>query len=84
MTEESRQKIMNIALTQNFDLKWKYEMLDTIDLDIYQEVLDDVSARDVLNRVETFLDDVETQKQRDLEEFDAIRLGVTNLVFSVL
>ena len=75
MTEESRQKIMNIALTQNFDLKWKYEMLDTIDLDIYQEVLDDVSARDVLNRVETFLDDVETQKQRDLEEFDAIRSG---------
>ena len=75
MTEESRQKIMNIALTQNFDLKWKYEMLDTIDLDIYQEVLDDVSARDVLNRVETFLDDVETQKARDLEEFDAIRSG---------
>ena len=75
MTEESRQKIMNIALTQNFDLKWKYEMLDTIDLDIYQEVLDDVSARDVLNRVETFLDDVETQKRRDLEEFDAIRSG---------
>ena len=72
---------MNIALTQNFDLKWKYEMLETIDLDIYQEALD-LSAKDVLNRVETFLDDVETQKQRDLEEFDAIRTGAIDDIWN--
>ena len=83
LTEESRQKIMNIAMTTNFDLRWKYEMLETLDLDLYGGTEEyDISAKDVLNRVETFLDDVELQKERDREEFDAIRSGAIDDIWN--
>merc|ERR1712087_1020543 len=69
-------------MTKNFDLQWKYDMLETLDLDLYGDDEYDVTSQEVLNRVENFLDDIELQKERDRETFDAIRSGAIDEIFA--
>ena len=82
LTEQSKEKIKNIALTKHLDLKSKYEFLEILDLDLVTGDEYDLTAEDVLQRVENFLDDVEEQKKRDQEQFDLLRAGAIDEVFA--
>ena len=82
LTEKSRQKIANIAMAKHMDLKSKHELLDTLDLDLFAGEEYEVSAQDVLNRVESFLDDIEEQKKKDVEQFDQLRAGAIDEIFA--
>jgi len=74
LTDESKEKIMNIASTKMFTYEAKYGMLQTVDLEIY-DMDYGIPAEDVMNKVDAFLVDVEKQKQMDKEKFDAMRSG---------
>ena len=79
LTEESKEKIKNIASTRMFSYEAKYEMLDTLELETWD--LDcDIPAGDVMDKVDAFLLDVEAQKQRLLDQKDVIEFGETGLV----
>ena len=82
LTESSLDKIKSIALLKNFDSRAKYEMLDTLELEMYEEEGYDLTSEDVLNKVENFLEDIENQKERDREDFDAIRSGAIDEIFA--
>ena len=82
LTDRSRRKIKNIALAKKLDLRSKYELCETLDLDFTVEDSQDVSSQEVLDRVEHFLDDIELQKERDKEEFESIRMGAIDAIFA--
>ena len=81
LTEKSKQKIKNIALTKHLDLKDKYEFLETVDLDLITSG-DDLTSEDVLQKVEHFLDDIEAQKKKDEEQFDLLRAGAIDEIYA--
>ena len=82
LTEKSKQKIRNIALTTHLDLKTKYEFLETLDLDLLTGEDYDFTVEDALQKVENFLDDIEEQKQKDQQQFDLIRDGLIDEIFA--
>ena len=82
LTERSRRKIRNIAYAKKLDLRTKYELCETLDLDFIVEDSQDISAQEVLDRVEHFLDDIELQKERDREEFEAMRAGAIDAILA--
>jgi hypothetical protein len=82
LTDRSRRKIKNIAFAKNLDLRNKYELCETLDLDFTVEDSQDISSQEVLDRVEHFLDDIELQKERDKEEFESIRAGAIDAIFA--
>jgi hypothetical protein len=82
LTDRSRRKIKNIAFAKKLDLRNKYELCETLDLDFTVEDSQDVSSQEVLDRVEHFLDDIEVQKERDKEEFESIRMGAIDAIFA--
>ena len=79
LTEESKERIRQVATTRMFDHEAKYQLLDTLDLEAwnvdYDEEDDMPTARNVMDKVDAFLVDIELQKQRDKERFDAMRSG---------
>lgn len=81
LTEKSIQKIKNIALTTHLELKDKYEFLETIDLELMTSE-DDLTAEDVMKKVENFLDDIEAQKKKDEEQFELLRAGAIDDIFA--
>ena len=74
LTDESKEKIKNIASTKMFSHEAKYKLLETVDLEIY-DIDYGIPAEDVMDKVDAFLIDVEKQKQLDREKFDAMRSG---------
>ena len=82
LTEKSKEKIKNIALTQHLDLRAKYEFLETLDLDLLAGDDYELTSEDVLQKVESFLDNVEEQKKKDQEQFDLLRTGAINEIFA--
>ena len=74
LTDESKDKIKNIASTKLFTHEAKYKLLETVDLEIY-DIDYGIPAEDVMDKVDAFLMDVEKQKQLDKEKFDAMRSG---------
>ena len=74
LTDESKEKIRNIASTKMFTYEAKYGLLQTVDLEIY-DIDFGIPAEDVMDKVDAFLIDVEKQKQLDKEKFDAMRSG---------
>ena len=74
LTDESKDKIKNIASTKMFTHEAKYKLLETVDLEIY-DIDYGIPAEDVMDKVDAFLMDVEKQKQLDKEKFDAMRSG---------
>ena len=82
LTDRSRRKIKNIALAKNLDLRAKYELCETLDLDFAVEDSEDITSQEILSRVEHFLDDIELQKERDKEEFESIRMGAIDAIFA--
>ena len=81
LTEKSKQKIKNIALTTHLELKDKYEFLETIDLELMTSE-DDLTSEDVMQKVENFLDDIEAQKKKDEEQFELLRAGAMDDIFA--
>ena len=81
LTEKSKQKIRNVALTKHLALKDKYEFLETMDLDLVNSG-DDLTSEDVLQKVENFLDDIEAQKKKDEEQFDLLRAGAIDEIYA--
>lgn len=81
LTEKSKQKIKNIALTTHLELKDKYEFLETIDLELITSE-DDLTSEDVMQKVESFLDDIEAQKKKDEEQFELLRAGAIDDIFA--
>ena len=81
LTEKSKQKIKNIALTTHLELKDKYEFLETIDLELMTSE-DDLTSEDVMQKVENFLDDIEAQKKKDEEQFELLRAGAIDDIFA--
>lgn len=82
LTEKSKQKIKNIALTKHLDLRAKYDFLETLDLDLLTGEDYDLTSEDVLQKVEHFLDNMEEQKKKDKEQFDLLRDGAINEIFA--
>ena len=82
LTEKSKEKIKNIALTKHLDLRAKYEFLETLDLDLLAGDDYELTSEDVLQKVESFLDNVEEQKKKDQEQFDLLRTGAINEIFA--
>ena len=82
LTESSMDKIRSIVKLSNFNTRAKYDMLETLDLEMYGDDEYDSNSKDVLSRVENFLEDVEMQKEKDKEEFDAIRSGAIDEIFA--
>ena len=81
LTEKSKQKIKNIALTTHLELKDKYEFLETIDLELMTSE-DGLTSEDVMQKVENFLDDIEAQKKKDEEQFELLRAGAIDDIFA--
>lgn len=82
LTESSMDKIRSIVKLSNFNTRAKYDMLETLDLEMYDDEEYDSNSKDVLSRVENFLEDVEMQKEKDKEKFDAIRSGAIDEIFA--
>jgi len=80
LTDESKEKIKNIASTRMFSYEAKYDLLETIDLETW-DIDYDIPAGDVMDKVDAFLQDVELQKQRDNEKFEAMRNGAIDEIF---
>lgn len=80
LTEKSKQKIKNIALTKHLDLKDKYDFLETLDLDLITS--EDYDPEDVLQKVESFLDHMEEQKKKDQEQFDLLMTGAIEEIYA--
>jgi len=80
LTDESKEKIKNIASTRMFSYEAKYELLETIDLETW-DIDYDIPAGDVMDKVDAFLQDVELQKARDEEKFEAMRNGAIDEIF---
>ena len=74
LTDESKDKIKNIASTKMFTYEAKYGLLETVDLEIH-DMDYGIPAEDVMDKVDAFLIDVERQKQLDKEKFEAMRSG---------
>ena len=81
LTDESKEKIRQIATTKTFTFEAKYEMLDTLDLETW-DIDCDIPAGDVMDKVDAFLIDVESQKQRDKERFESMRTGAIDEIFN--
>ena len=75
-------KIRSIVKLGNFNTRAKYDMLETLELEMYADEENESNSKDVLSRVENFLEDVEMQKEKDREEFDAIRSGAIDEIFA--
>ena len=82
LTEKSKQKVRNIALTTHLDLKAKYEFLETLDLDLITGEEYDMTTVDALQKIQDFLNDIEEQKKRDAEQFDLLRAGAIDEIFA--
>ena len=82
LTESSMDKIRSIVKLSNFNTRAKYDMLETLDLEMYADEDYESNSKDVLSRVENFLEDVEIQKEKDQEKFDAIRSGAIDEIFA--
>jgi len=80
LTDESKDKIRNIASTRMFTYEAKYELLETIELETW-DIDYDIPAGDVMDKVDAFLQDVELQKARDEEKFEAMRNGAIDEIF---
>jgi len=80
LTDESKEKIKNIASTRLFSYEAKYELLETIDLETW-DIDYDIPSGDVMDKVDAFLQDVELQKARDEEKFEAMRNGAIDEIF---
>ena len=80
LTDESKEKIMTIASTRMFSYEAKYELLDTMELETW-DMEYDIPAGDVMDKVDAFLHDVELQKQKDAEKFEAMRNGAIDEIF---
>jgi len=80
LTEESKEKIKNIASTRMFSYEAKYELLETIELETW-DIDYDIPSGDVMDKVDAFLQDVELQKQKDNEKFEAMRNGAIDEIF---
>ena len=80
LTDESKEKIMTIASTRMFTYEAKYELLDTMELETW-DLEYDIPAGDVMDKVDAFLHDVEQQKQKDAEKFEAMRNGAIDEIF---
>ena len=80
LTDESREKIVTIASTRMFTYEAKYELLDTMELETW-DLEYDIPAGDVMDKVDAFLHDVELQKQKDEEKFEAMRSGAIDEIF---
>ena len=81
LTDESKEKIRQIATTKMFTFEAKYELLETLDLETW-DIDYEIPAGDVMDKVDAFLVDVENQKQLDKQKFDAMRLGAIDDVFN--
>ena len=81
LTDESKEKISQIATTKTFNFEAKYELLGTLDLETW-DIDCDIPSGDVMQKVDAFLVDVESQKQRDKERFDAMRNGAIDDIFN--
>ena len=80
LTDESKEKIMSIASTRTFSYEAKYELLDTMELETW-DLEYDIPTGDLMDKVDAFLQDVEVQKQRDAEKFEAMRSGAIDEIF---
>ena len=80
LTDESKEKIMSIASTRMFTYEAKYELLDTMELETW-DLEYDIPTGDLMDKVDAFLQDVELQKQRDKEKFEAMRSGAIDEIF---
>jgi len=80
LTDESKEKIMTIASTRMFSYEAKYELLDTMELETW-DLEYDIPTGDIMDKVDAFLQDVEVQKQRDAEKFEAMRNGAIDEIF---
>ena len=81
LTEESKEKIRQIATTKTFSYEDKFSMLDTLDLETWN-IEYEIPSSDVIDKVDAFLIDVEQQKARDREKFDAMRSGAIDDIFN--
>ena len=80
LTDESKEKIVTIASTRMFTYEAKYELLDTMELESW-DLEYDIPAGDIMDKVDAFLHDVELQKQKDAEKFEAMRSGAIDEIF---
>ena len=75
-----------MATTKMFDHEAKFQLLDTLDLQAwnvdYENDEDMPTARNVMDKVDAFLVDIELQKQRDKERFNAMRSGAIDDVLN--
>ena len=77
LTEASKDKVRNITGTVNLDVDKKFELLQTIQLTTTRDDDEEEGgAKEFLDRAESFLDDIEAQKDKDQEELQAIRDGL--------
>ena len=81
LTDECKEKIKQIGLTRSFTYEAKYEMLETLELEAW-DIDSDIPSGDIIDRVDAFLIDVEAQKQKDKERFDAMRSGAIDEIFN--
>ena len=81
LTDECKDRIKQIGLTRSFTIEAKYEMLETLELEAW-DIDSDIPSGDVIDRVDAFLIDVEEQKQKDKERFDAMRSGAIDEIFN--
>jgi hypothetical protein len=87
LTDESKEKLRNIALTKNIDTEKKFELFKMIELALMSGEDEDVEdsgcgsgGEDVLTRTENFLDSMERRRNKDREESAAIRAGLVGPV----
>lgn len=80
LTDESKEKILTIASTRMFTYEAKFELLDTMELETW-DLEYDIPTGDLMDKVDAFLQDVEVQKQRDAEKFEAMRSGAIDEIF---
>ena len=80
LTDESKEKIMAIGSTKTFTYEAKYQLLDTMELETW-DLEYDIPTGDLMDKVDAFLIDVEVQKQRDAEKFEAMRNGAIDEIF---
>merc|ERR1712155_130526 len=80
LTDESKEKILTIASTRMFTYEAKFELLDTMELETW-DLEYDIPTGDLMDKVDAFLQDVEVQKQRDAEKFEAMRNGAIDEIF---
>ena len=80
LTDESKEKIMSIASTRMFSYEDKYGLLDTMELETW-DLEYDIPTGDLMDKVDAFLQDVEVQKKKDAEKFEAMRNGAIDEIF---